>query len=173
MHDLVTGKHTPPCYQSHRRACYPLHKQEKPHPHDCNFILTPSRRFHPPSVHFMIMTFTLGNRPRSRRRAGAEVVFGGCQPVDYGRTPCDCRSVNTIARSEQARKTGQRGRGHSLSEPTILVSIQSEEDDEVRDSRQDNGRGAESGSSHEEFACYDGITQTGDFAEGQSHGDAR
>ena len=61
------------------------------------------------------MTLTLGNRPRDRCRAGAEVVFGGCQPVDDGRTPCDCRSVNTIVRSEQARETGQKGRGHSLS----------------------------------------------------------
>lgn len=57
-------------------------------------------------------------------------------------------------------------------EPTVLVSVQSEEDGQVCDRRQDDGRGAQSGSAHEELTCYDGVTQTGDLAEGQSHGNA-
>lgn len=52
------------------------------------------------------------------------------------------------------------------------MSVQSEKDDEVCDGRQDDGRGAQSGSAHEELARDDGVAQTGHFAEGQSHGDA-
>ena len=49
------------------------------------------------------------------------------------------------------------------------MSIQNEEDDKVCDSRQDNGRSAQSRSSHEEFTCCDRVAQAGDLAEGQSH----
>ena len=35
---------------------------------------------------------------------GAQVVFGGCQPVNDGGTPCDCRSVSTIALGKKPRE---------------------------------------------------------------------
>lgn len=53
------------------------------------------------------------------------------------------------------------------------MSVQNEEDDQVCDSRQDDGRGAQSRSSHEELACCDRVAQAGDLAEGQSHSNAR
>lgn len=43
-------------------------------------------------------------------------------------------------------------------EPTILVSVQNEKDHKVCDGRQDDGCGAQSGSSHEELACNDRVT---------------
>ena len=43
-------------------------------------------------------------------------------------------------------------------EPTILMSIQDEEDNKVCDSRQNDSRCAQSGSSHEELTYYDRVT---------------
>ena len=57
-------------------------------------------------------------------------------------------------------------------EPPVLVSVQGEEDDQVGDGRQDDSRGAQSGSAHEKLACRDRVAQTGDLAEGQSQCDA-
>lgn len=61
---------------------------------------------------------------------------------------------------------------YSEAEPAVLVSMKSEKDHQVCDSRQDNGRGAQSGSAHEELTCDDRVTQAGDLAEGQSQSNA-
>ena len=52
------------------------------------------------------------------------------------------------------------------------MPVQDEEDDQVRDGRQDDGRGAQCGPSHEELARDDRVTQTWDLAEGQGERDA-
>lgn len=52
------------------------------------------------------------------------------------------------------------------------MPIQDEKDDQVRNCGQDDGRGAECGSPHEELACDDRVAQTRDSAEGQSERDA-
>ena len=102
-------------------------------------------------------------------------------------TPCDCRNVNKIAKTPKGGGRGEdkpakqgKGRGgeHTINgtdgeaEPTVLMSVQREEDDEICDGRQDDGRGAQSGPPHEELARGDRVAQTGDLAEGQGHGDA-
>ena len=60
----------------------------------------------------------------------------------------------------------------SETKPTILMAIQDEKDDQVRDGRQDDGRGAQGGSPHEELARDDRVAQTRNFAEGQGERDA-
>lgn len=74
--------------------------------------------------------------------------------MDYCSTPCDINGTDGEA------------------EPTVLVTVQSEEDDQIRNGGQDDSRGAQSGPAHEELARGDGVAQAGDLAEGQGHGDA-
>ncbi len=52
------------------------------------------------------------------------------------------------------------------------MSVQREQDDQVRNRGQDDGRGAEPGPAHEELACDDWVAETGYRAEGQGERDA-
>ena len=128
----------------------------------------------------MVVPFTLVNNGRSGCRTGAQVILGGCQPVDNGGAPSDCRPISTAGQGRRlsGRQDKARDAEHTVNgadgeaEPPVLVSVQDEEDDQVGDGRQDDSRGAQSGSAHEELACRDRVAQTGDFAEGQGQCDA-
>ena len=75
-------------------------------------------------------------------------------------------------RGGKAHKTWQGMGKHTINgaygeaEPTVLVTIQSEKNDQVCDRWQDDSGRAQTRPSHEEFTCDNRVTQTGNMAEG-------
>ena len=108
-------------------------------------------------------------------RTRAEVIFSGRKPVNNGRTPGDCPSISRVFRGTNPRKMANDGEKHTVNganseaEPPILMTIQNEQNDQVCNSWQDDSRSAQTGSSHEEFTCDNGVTQAGDVAKWESH----
>lgn len=99
--------------------------------------------------------------------------------MDDASAPCDCEPYQySIAQEEEVvfwNSTGEKedeceqrtiDGADGETEPTVLMPIQDEKDDQVRDGGQDDGRSAQCGSPHEELARDNRVAQTGDFAEG-------
>ena len=48
-------------------------------------------------MHLVVLAFTLGNGGRGGLRPRAEIVLGGCEPVDDGGAPRDCRGGKDVS----------------------------------------------------------------------------
>ena len=62
----------------------------------------------------MVLAFTLGNDGWRACGAGAQVVFGGREPVDDGGAPCDCESVSTYSCWDVDSRIGQGMDGRNV-----------------------------------------------------------